>query len=83
MSDPRWPDDGPIWPERDLNGEDAAPNPWADAPDAGIDAEPPLPEPEAPEPVWPDEGFAGGPPAAAEPPEPAFPEPVIPASPFS
>jgi hypothetical protein len=33
MSDPRWPDDGPTWPQQDLREEDER-NPWAREPAA-------------------------------------------------
>ena len=82
MSDPRWPDDGPTWPERDLPGEND-PNPWTDAPDAaGIDAEPPLSEPGPPEPIVPSDGWPEPPFRPAEPPEPVFSSSAWSESPF-
>ena len=82
MSDPRWPDDGPTWPERDL--EEDTRNPWADEPrSSGFDAEepePPRPPEPEPEPVFepapePEPVFQTEPPFE---PEPAFhPEPPL------
>ena len=52
MSDPRWPDDGPTWPEHDLR-EEGERNPWVQEPaESG-----PYPQ-EPPEPAFPpDEGY--------------------------
>ena len=76
MSDPRWPDDGPTWPERDLDEGDR--NPWADEPRSSAfeadQPEPPRPpepeavfEPDSPSPWEPE------PPPSAHEPEPAPP----------